>query len=88
MVGGVEASSVAELSANCDVIVTMLPATKHVSGTLLGSDGVFANAKPGSVVIDSSTIDPIITQTLHLQAIEHKLHMIDAPVSGGVTGKR
>merc|ERR1719329_1808320 len=83
--GGIIAKSVPELAANCDYIVTMLPATAHVTNVLTDTkNGVFTNAKKGSLIIDSSTIDPIASKSLSSKAInEHKLRMLDAPVSGG-----
>lgn len=64
----------------------MLPATKHVQQTLLGPEGVFQNAPKGSLIIDSSTIDPIASQEMNKVAASLGHYMIDAPVSGGVTG--
>jgi 3-hydroxyisobutyrate dehydrogenase len=84
--GAQSADTVKELAQKCDVIVTMLPATAHVKGTLTGPDGIFANAKKGTLIIDSSTIDPLASRDLVKQAHAAGMHMIDAPVSGGVTG--
>lgn len=84
--GGKSATSIKELAAECDAIVTMLPATKHVAGVLQGPDGVFLNAKKGTYVIDCSTIDPNASKSLNAEASAHGLKMLDAPVSGGVTG--
>jgi 3-hydroxyisobutyrate dehydrogenase-like beta-hydroxyacid dehydrogenase len=64
----------------------MLPMTQHVQTTLTGVDGVFQHCPKGSLIIDSSTIDPIASQALHTIAQEKGLKMLDAPVSGGVTG--
>lgn len=80
------AVTVKEIAQTCDVIITMLPATKHVQGVLRGTDGIFENAKPGTLIIDSSTIDPLASKALHEEAGAKKLNMLDAPVSGGVTG--
>jgi 3-hydroxyisobutyrate dehydrogenase len=84
--GAKGAKSVAELAKNCSTIITMLPATAHVRGTLTGPDGVFSNAPVGALIIDSSTIDPIASKDLIDLAKALKMDMIDAPVSGGVTG--
>ncbi len=84
--GAKSANTVKELAQQCSTIITMLPATAHVRGTLTGPDGVFANTGKGSLIIDSSTIDPLASRDLHKEAKSHGLHMIDAPVSGGVTG--
>lgn len=84
---GVMAGSIAELAAKCNYIITMLPATAHVTSVLTdATDGVFRHAKAGTMIIDSSTIDPIASKALHQQAVELSLRMLDAPVSGGVTG--
>lgn len=80
------ATSVAEVARQSSVIITMLPATAHVRGTLTGPNGVFENAKKGSLIIDSSTIDPLASRDLCNIAKEHGHEFIDAPVSGGVTG--
>lgn len=85
--GGIAAKSIAELAANCDYIITMLPATAHVTSVLTDKSGVFSNAKKGSLIIDSSTIDPIASKHLTTLAVQQHGHrMLDAPVSGGVTG--
>jgi 3-hydroxyisobutyrate dehydrogenase len=83
---GAKKATVKEIAQNCDAIVTMLPATKHVSGVLQGPDGIFANAKAGTIVIDCSTIDPNATMSLNAEARTKGIAMLDAPVSGGVTG--
>ena len=84
--GAKSAKTIKEIALNCDAIVTMLPATKHVSEVLLSADGIFANAKPGTIVIDSSTIDPQSSKSFNEKAIAKGIKMLDAPVSGGVTG--
>ena len=61
-VKGARYGSVAELSQKSDVIITMLPNTSHVQGVCRSEDGVFANAKKGTVLIDCSTIDPIASK--------------------------
>ena len=84
--GAKSAKTIKEIALNCDAIVTMLPATKHVSEVLLGTDGIFAHAKAGTIVIDSSTIDPQSSAALNEKARAKGIKMLDAPVSGGVTG--
>ena len=64
----------------------MVPATQHVKGLLQGSNGFFAHAKQNSLFIDSSTIDPTASKELSTEARSLGFKMIDAPVSGGVTG--
>jgi 3-hydroxyisobutyrate dehydrogenase len=85
-VGATTSVNVKTLAASSDIVVTMLPATAHVKGTLLGPDGIFQNLKKGSLVIDSSTIDPLASRELSEAAKALSLDFVDAPVSGGVTG--
>jgi 3-hydroxyisobutyrate dehydrogenase len=85
-VGATKAASVKAMAASCDVIITMVPATPHVVGLMRGSEGIFANARKGTMIIDSSTIDPITSRELINEARSKGLRMLDAPVSGGVTG--
>lgn len=84
--GAVEAADIKTLAQQSDVIITMLPASKHVVGVMHGPDGIFANAKAGALIIDSSTIDPLTSRSLSEEAATKGLRMIDAPVSGGVGG--
>ena len=51
-----------EIAASCDVMITMLPDTPQVEEVLLGADGVIEGAREGLIVIDMSTISPIVTQ--------------------------
>jgi 2-hydroxy-3-oxopropionate reductase len=81
-----ECDSVASAVAEADIIITMLPDTPDVQGVLLGTSGVFENARGGSVVVDMSTIDPGATRELHRQAKDKQLAFLDAPVSGGDAG--
>jgi len=69
-----------------DVVVTMLPAGKHVRTVYTSEDGVFANAKKGALFIDSSTIDVPTARDVIAKAEANGFSMIDAPVSGGVGG--
>ncbi len=80
------AQSIAEAARGVDVVVTMLPAGKHVRGVYLGGDGVIANADPGTLLIDSSTIDVESARDVAKAATEAGFDMVDAPVSGGVGG--
>lgn len=77
---------IATLAKSSDVIITMVPATKHVVTVLKADKGVFNNAKKGAIIIDCSTIDPIVSKQLSREATALGFNMIDAPVSGGVTG--
>ncbi|TYC66966.1 3-hydroxyisobutyrate dehydrogenase [Stappia sp. BW2] len=84
--GGEKAAGVAELAAAADVIVTMLPAGKHVRQIYEGEGGILDNAKPGTLMIDSSTIDVDSARAVSAAAQAKGMKMVDAPVSGGVAG--
>lgn len=84
--GATKAPSVAEAVKNADVIVTMLPAGKHVRAVYTNADGVIANAKKGALLIDSSTVDVDSARAVISAAKQADLDMVDAPVSGGVGG--
>jgi 3-hydroxyisobutyrate dehydrogenase len=84
--GAIRCPSVQDLAAKCSTIITMLPATQHVSGVLKGPQGIFANAKPNTLIIDCSTIDPVASKELNAEAVAAGHRMVDAPVSGGVAG--
>lgn len=84
--GGKGAHSIAEAVAKADVVVTMLPAGKHVREIYTGADGVLAHARPSTVLIDSSTIDVDSARVVAVAAEKAGMAMVDAPVSGGVGG--
>jgi 2-hydroxy-3-oxopropionate reductase len=68
---------------NCDVIITMLPNSPQVEEVITGKNGVLEGAKPGSVIIDMSSISPIVAVKVSQASAEKGVEMIDAPVSGG-----
>jgi 3-hydroxyisobutyrate dehydrogenase len=84
--GGVAVETAKIAAARCDVVVTMLPAGKHVREVYLGSGGIVENANPGTLLIDCSTIDVETARAVAVAAEARGLLMIDAPVSGGVGG--
>jgi 2-hydroxy-3-oxopropionate reductase len=79
--GGRRADSVAEATRGADVVITMLPDSPDVESVVLGPDGVVANAGPGLLVIDMSTVTPSTAR-----AIAARVRALDAPVSGGERG--
>ena len=81
--GAQAASGVAEVAGKADVIVTMLPNSPHVQDVVLGPDGILANAKPGTVIVDMSSISPIVSREIAAACAEKGVILIDAPVSGG-----
>jgi 3-hydroxyisobutyrate dehydrogenase len=82
--GARAASSVADAVKDADVVVSMLPAGKHVLSVYFGPDGVKHHAKRGTLLIDCSTIAVADARDAHIQADLSGLILVDAPVSGGV----
>ena len=78
--GAAAAGSVAELARRCSIVATMLPASPEVEAVVLGPDGVLANAAPGTLVMDMSTVDPATSDRLHAAAAERGMRAVDAPV--------
>lgn len=84
--GGRKAGSVAAAVRDADVVITMLPDSPDVERVALGEDGVLANAKPGLLYIDCSTIKPDTARAVAEQAARQDVRVLDAPVSGGEQG--
>ncbi len=84
--GGARAASTAEACAGAETVITMLPAGDHVREVYLGAGGVLAAVAPGTLLVDSSTIDVATARAVAEAAAGNWLAMIDAPVSGGVAG--
>jgi 3-hydroxyisobutyrate dehydrogenase len=84
--GAGPASSPGDLAFHSDIIITCVSDTPDVEQVLLGEGGVIHGARPGSLVIDMSTISPRATQRIAAQLAERHIHMLDAPVSGGSEG--
>lgn len=80
------ARSVAETVREADIVFTMLPAGSHVRAVMSGPDGVMAHLRPGSLVVDSSTIDIDTAHELHELLTGRGFRFLDAPVSGGIFG--
>ena len=84
--GAQAAATAADAVQNVDVVISMLPASKHVESLYLGEAGLLSKIAPGTLIIDSSTIAPESTRKVADAANARGLSMIDAPVSGGVAG--
>jgi 2-hydroxy-3-oxopropionate reductase len=84
--GGTAADSIATAVADADVVAVMVPDSPDVQSVLTGEDGVFTHAKPGTLIIDFSSIRPDVAADLAEQARNRGLKMLDAPVSGGEPG--
>lgn len=84
--GGASAGSVKVAASRADVVITMLPSGKEAREVYLGEMGILDSANPGTLLIDSSTIDVESARVIAAAAEAKDLLMIDAPVSGGVGG--
>ncbi len=84
--GGHMAQSAGQAVAAADVVVSMLPAGRHVETVYTGDEGVLASAPAGALLIDSSTIDVDTARRVADAAQAAGFDMVDAPVSGGVGG--
>jgi len=80
--GARAASSAREVAANSEIVITMVTSSPHVEQTMFGPDGVLAGLKKGGIIIDMSTIDPLVTRKVAAAAAEKGIGMLDAPVSG------
>jgi 4-hydroxybutyrate dehydrogenase/sulfolactaldehyde 3-reductase len=78
--GAKAGASIADIARECRIVVTMLPTHLEVEAVGLGPDGIFANAAPGTILMDMSTIDPLATDRLSAEAGRHGLTVVDAPV--------
>jgi len=75
-----------DVAAQCDVLITMLPNSPDVEQVVLGRDGVIEGARAGLVLLDMSTISPLISQKVGAALAAKSVQMLDAPVSGGERG--
>ena len=80
------AGSAVEATMGAETVVTMLPAGQHVRAVYLGETGLIAKAQPGTLFIDSSTIDVATAREVQAAATARGVDFLDAPVSGGVGG--
>lgn len=84
--GGIPVQSASEAAKDADVIISMLPASRHVEALYFGEAGLLATANPKALLIDCSTISPKVSQAVAAAAKAKGFAMIDAPVSGGTAG--
>ena len=84
--GATSAASAAETAKNSDVVITMLPSSPHVREVYTGTGQLIASVSQGTLLIDSSTIDPHTAREVAGEAAKRKIVMLDAPVSGGTVG--
>lgn len=86
--GGTWADSPAAVAQASDVIFTMVGYPSDVNEVVLGPNGTLSRAKPGSVLVDMTTSEPSLAETIAARALERGVFSLDAPVSGGDVGAR
>ena len=84
--GAIASPSPGQAAANADIIITCVSDSPDVEAVVLGESGIIHAAKPGSIVVDMSTISPGVTRQIAQALAEKEIRMIDAPVSGGSEG--
>ena len=75
-----------EVAQNSDIVITMLPDSPQVREVVAGENGVLEGINEGALIVDMSTISPVVSQELAAEAKKKGASMIDAPVSGGDVG--
>ncbi len=84
--GATAAASPREVAEQSDIVVTMLPDSPEVREVVAGEDGVLDGIEEGSLLVDMSTISPVVTEELAAEVEKKGARMLDAPVSGGEPG--
>lgn len=84
--GATDGGSPRGVAERSEIIITMLPDSPDVRQVVMGADGVLEGLRPGAVLVDMSTISPIVTQELARAVEARGAEMLDAPVSGGEKG--
>ncbi|HSC83372.1 MAG TPA: 3-hydroxyisobutyrate dehydrogenase [Pseudomonas sp.] len=84
--GASAARDASDAVRDASVVISMLPASRHVEGLYLGDGGLLAQIVPGSLVLECSTIAPDSARKVHTAAAARGIGMLDAPVSGGTAG--
>jgi len=82
-VGAKKGNNSADVAAQNEVVITMLPNSPHVREAVLGKNGVLDGAKEGLILVDMSSIAPLVSIEVSKKASEKGVKMLDAPVSGG-----
>jgi 3-hydroxyisobutyrate dehydrogenase len=78
--------SINELASKCLTIFLCLPTSEHVRTVIFGEGGIASSAKPGTLIIDQTTGDPVATREMAAELEARGLQLMDAPVSGGARG--
>ena len=80
------AKSTGDASKDVDYIISSLPKGDDVKHVLYMDDGIFANASPNTMILDTSTISPIYAKEFYATSLKHNVTFIDSPMSGGIMG--
>ena len=80
------AASPGQVAQACDIVITMLPDSPDVEAVVAGEGGVLEGIRDGALLVDMSTISPVVTKELSEKVREKSASMLDAPVSGGDVG--
>ena len=81
--GALEATSPKDMAGKCKMVVLSLPTSESVEETVLGAEGLVGAFRPGSIIIDTSTIDLEVSRRTASRAEKQGIRFLDAPVSGG-----
>lgn len=81
--GAIEGKSSGDVASKSEVIITMLPNSPDVKEVVLGENGIIHGVRPGSVVVDMSSIAPSVSRELAEKLLKKDVIMLDASVSGG-----
>ncbi len=81
--GAKKCASPRDVAEKADTIITMLPNSPEVKEVVLGERGLIETMRPKSMLIDMSSIDPLVTREIASRLAEKDIRMMDAPVSGG-----
>ncbi len=81
--GAKEGKSSSDVASQSEVIITMLPNSPEVREVVLGANGIIEGVKPGTILVDMSSIAPLTSQELSAELKKKGVTMLDAPVSGG-----
>jgi 2-hydroxy-3-oxopropionate reductase len=84
--GAIACASPAIVAQHSDVIFTIVSDTPDVESVIFGEQGIASRARPGTVIVDMSTISPTATKNFAERLASLGIEMLDAPVSGGETG--
>ena len=81
--GAVKGSSCRDVASRSAVVITMLPDGPEVEQAILGPQGVLEGAAAGTIIVDMSSISPMVSQKVAAACAEKGVEFLDAPVSGG-----